>query len=104
MLPGTRIMRRWRNLAVNLGLALASVLVFLGFCELVVFRLVWPASDVPANAFVDGVVRYAPNQHGIWRVRDDLGAQAIISQGLLRQAAIKNSLLPRQPPVRSLRR
>jgi hypothetical protein len=68
------MMRRWRNVAVNLGLVLASVLVFLGFCELVVFRLVWPASDVPANAFVDGVVRYAPHQHGIWRVRDEIAA------------------------------
>jgi hypothetical protein len=74
VLPGTRMMRRWRNFAVNLGLALASVLVFLGFCELVVFRLVWPASDVPANAFVDGLVRYAPHQHGIWRVRDEIAA------------------------------
>jgi len=68
------MMRRWRNVVVNLGLALASVLVFLGFCELVVFRLVWPASDVPVNAFVDGVIRYMPNQHGIWRVRDEIAA------------------------------
>lgn len=68
------MMRRWRNVAVNLGLVLASVLVFLGFCEFAVFRLVWPASDVPGNAFVDGVVRYAPNQHGIWRVRDEIAA------------------------------
>ena len=68
------MMRRWWNVAVNLGLVLASVLVFLGFCELVVFRLVWPASDVPANAFVDGVVRYAANQRGVWRVRDEIAA------------------------------
>src|SRR5690348_6019200 len=68
------MMRRWENVAVNLGLALASILVFLGFCELVVFRLVWLASDVPANAFADGVVRYAPRQHGIWRVRDEIAA------------------------------
>jgi hypothetical protein len=68
------MMRRWRNVVVNLGLVLASVLLFLGFCELVVFRLVWPASDVPANAFVDDVVRYAPHQHGIWRVRDEIAA------------------------------
>ena len=68
------MMRRWRNFAVNLGLVLASVLVFVGFCEFVVFRLVWLASDVPANAFVEGVVRYAPNQHGTWRVRDEIAA------------------------------
>lgn len=68
------MMRRWRNVAVNLGLVLASLLVFLGFCELVVFRMIWLASDVPANAFVDGVVRYAPHQRGIWRVRDEIAA------------------------------
>jgi hypothetical protein len=64
------MMRRWHDFAVNLGLVFASILLFLGFCELVVFRLVWLASDAPVNAFVDGVVRYMPNQHGIWRVRD----------------------------------
>ena len=68
------MMRRWRNLAVNLGLVLAGVFVFLGFCELVVFRLVWLASDVPANALVDDVIRYAPNQHGVWRVRNEIAA------------------------------
>src|SRR5438045_8219424 len=68
------MMRRWRNFAVNLGLVLASVLVVVVFCEFVVFRLVWLASDVPANAFVEGVVRYAPNQHGTWRVRDEIAA------------------------------
>ena len=68
------MMRRWHSFAVNLGLALASTLLFLGFCELVVFRLVWLASDAPVNAFVDGVVRYKPNQQGVWRVRDEIAA------------------------------
>jgi len=68
------MMRRWHDFAVNLGLVFASILLFLGFCELVVFRLVWLASDAPVNAFVDGVVHYMPNQHGIWRVRDEIAA------------------------------
>ncbi len=67
-------MRRLRDLAVNLGLSLASIVLFLALCEGVVFRFVWPGSDVPANAFVDGVVRYAPSQSGIWRVRDEIAA------------------------------
>jgi len=67
-------MARLRALAANLALSLASVAVFLAVCELVVFRLIWPASDVPANAFVDGVVRYAPDQSGVWRVRDEIAA------------------------------
>jgi lysophospholipase L1-like esterase len=67
-------MGRLRAFAANLALSLASVLVFLAVCELVVFRLVLPASDVPANAFVDEVVRYAPDQSGVWRVRDEIAA------------------------------
>jgi hypothetical protein len=65
---------RLRALAADLGLSLASLLLFLAFCELVVFRFVWLASDVPANAFVDGVVRYAPYQQGVWRVRNEIAA------------------------------
>jgi lysophospholipase L1-like esterase len=67
-------MPRLRALAANLGLSLASIALLLGVCEFVVFRFVWPGSDVPANAFVDGVVRYAPHQDGVWRVRDDIRA------------------------------
>jgi lysophospholipase L1-like esterase len=67
-------MGRLRALAANLALSLASIVGFALVCELVVFRLIWPASDVPANAFVDGVVRYAPHQEGVWRVRDEIAA------------------------------
>ena len=67
-------MGRLRSLAANLALSVASIAVFLAVCELVVFRLIWPASDVPENDFVDGVVRYAPHQSGVWRVRDEIAA------------------------------
>ena len=50
-------MARLGAVAANLALSLASIVGFLAVCELVVFRLIWPASDVPANDFVDGVVR-----------------------------------------------
>src|SRR5262249_38823902 len=70
--PG--LMARLRELAANLALSLVSILVFLAVCEFGVFRFVWLASDVPANGFVEGVVRYAPNQSGIWRVRDEIAA------------------------------
>ena len=58
----------------NAGLTLVSIMVFLALCEFVVFRFVWLASDVPANDFASGVVRYAPNQRGVWRVRDEIAA------------------------------
>jgi len=67
-------MHRLRNTAINLSILLASVLVFLALCELVVFRYVWLASDAPQLDFVNGVIRYAPNQQGFWRVRDEIAA------------------------------
>jgi hypothetical protein len=67
-------MRRLRNIAINLSISFASILLFLALCEFVVFRYVWLASDAPRLDFVDGVVRYAPNQNGVWRVRDEIAA------------------------------
>jgi hypothetical protein len=65
---------RWGELAINLGLSLATLCLVLLFCEFVMFRFVWVASDAPVNDFIGGVVRYAPNQHGVWRVRDEIAA------------------------------
>jgi hypothetical protein len=65
---------RAREALVNIGLMAASTLVFLAFCELVVFRVILPAGDVPANAFINDVVRYEPDQKGVWRVRDEIAA------------------------------
>ncbi|CAN7386673.1 SGNH/GDSL hydrolase family protein [Bosea sp. LjRoot237] len=65
---------RLRNGLINLAVSAGSVVVFLLFCELVLFRFVLPASDVPRNAFVNEVVRYQPGQSGIWRVRDEIAA------------------------------
>ena len=73
---------RLRKLMVNLGLAAASTLIFLAFFEFVVFRIVLPGSDVPRNAYINEVVRYAPHQTGVWRVRDDIAAPfSINAQG-----------------------
>jgi lysophospholipase L1-like esterase len=94
-------MGRLRALAANLALSLASIAVFLGVCELVVFRLIWPGSDVPANDFVDGVVRYAPHQSGVWRVRDEIAAPYRINgQGW--NSGIGNYAIPRRPGVRRI--
>lgn len=72
--------RRPPEWLVNLGVSAASLLLFLALCEFVVFRVIWPASDVPANAFVDEVVRYAPHQRGVWRVRDEIAAPFAINR------------------------
>ena len=71
-----------KQLCVNIGILVSSTILFLLACELVVFRIVLPGSDVPSNAFVDDVVRYDPNQIGIWRVRNEIRAPyAINAQG-----------------------
>jgi GDSL-like Lipase/Acylhydrolase family len=75
-------MSRRREWLANIAVAVGSVIFFLVVCEFVVFRFIWPASDVPANAFSNDLVRYAPNQTGVWRVRDEIAAPyAINAQG-----------------------
>jgi hypothetical protein len=91
-------MKRLRAVAANLALSLASIVGFLLVCELVVFRLIWPGSDVPANDFVDGVVRYAPHQEGVWRVRDEIAAPYRINgQGW--NSGIGDYAIPRRPGI-----
>jgi GDSL-like Lipase/Acylhydrolase family len=71
-----------KSLALNAALVVGSLALYFLICELVVFRFVLKASDVPANDFVDGVVRYAPEQSGVWRVRNEIAARfAINAQG-----------------------
>lgn len=67
-------MSKAREIAVNLLLSLATVVFVLLFCEFVVFRFIWLASDAPRLADVNDVVRYAPNQQGVWRVRNEIAA------------------------------
>jgi hypothetical protein len=63
---------------VTLGAVVFTLLVF----ELIVFRFLLPGSDLPRNAYVDGVIRYAPNQTGVWRVRNEIAAPfSINAQG-----------------------
>jgi len=75
-------MRRFRDIAANFLLSLATALLVLLLCEFVVFRVIWLASDAPRVAEVNDVVRYAPNQRGVWRVRNEIAAPfRINSQG-----------------------
>ena len=72
--------RQINRLLGNLALVFASVALFLTFCELVVFRLIFLPSDVPHNAFIEGVIRYVPEQSGIWRVKDEIHAPFAINR------------------------
>ncbi len=91
-------MRRLREGLLNLALTLLSLTIFAAICEFGVFRLVWLASDVPANDFIREVVRYAPNQRGVWRVRDEIAAPyAINAQGW--NSGSGDYAIPRRPGV-----
>ena len=71
-----------RVVLANLALIAASLVFALLAAELVVFRFILLPSDVPRNAFTDGVVRYAPQQTGITRLRNEFAAPfAINAQG-----------------------
>ena len=67
-------MQKLRAIAVNLAVLAGSIVVFLALCEFVVFRFVWLASDAPRLDFVGDVIRYAPHQQGVWRLRDEIAA------------------------------
>ncbi len=67
-------MRKLRAGLVNLSVVIGSILFLLLFCEFVVFRFIWLAGDAPRLDFVEGVVRYRPHQHGVWRIRNEIAA------------------------------
>jgi len=89
---------RIKEAAINLGLVASSVLIGLLFCEFVLFRFILPACDVPANAFVNGLIRYAPRQSGTWCVRNEIAAPyAINNQGW--NSGIGDYSLTRKPGI-----
>src|SRR5215813_7431795 len=91
-------MRRLKTVAINAALVAGSVALFLLVCEFVVFRFVLLPSDVPANDFVDGLVRYTPRQAGVWRVRNEIAAPyAVNAQGW--NSGVGDYGLPRTPGV-----
>ena len=59
-----------RNLLINAGVLFGSLFIFFLTCELLVFRFILPATDIPQNAFIDGVIRLAPDQRGAMRLSD----------------------------------
>jgi lysophospholipase L1-like esterase len=73
-------MRRFREFALNLLLLGSSLLVFFAFCEFLLFRTLLPGSDVPRHDYVEEVIRYAPNQSGVWRIRNEIAANYRINK------------------------
>lgn len=57
-----------------LFLALFGVVLAFGILEGIVFRFLLVASDIPALEFKDGLIRYQPNQQGVFRVKEEISA------------------------------
>ena len=60
---------------VNSLLILSSILLATLFAELVIFRLIFVAPDMPKLEFVDGIVKCKPNQKGVYRVLNEINAE-----------------------------
>lgn len=61
-----------KKLVANLGLSLFSIFLFFLFLEFIIFRFVLLAPDVVVPDYIDGVVRYKPDQQGIYRVKNEI--------------------------------
>ncbi|MDH3659472.1 MAG: GDSL-type esterase/lipase family protein, partial [Alphaproteobacteria bacterium] len=72
-------MTRRKAIAANLCLVVGSVAVFFLLLELVVFRFVLPATDVPQNAFIDGTIRLEPHQQGYTRSANGRAARYVVN-------------------------
>jgi lysophospholipase L1-like esterase len=59
------------NLIANLTLVVLSFVCIVLISEFIIFRLFLPAADLPRNQFVDGIIKYVPNQKGIFRKFND---------------------------------
>ena len=75
-------LKRLKSIGTNFALLVGSlVFVFLIF-ELIIFRLVLKASDFPRVQTVDQIIKYKPNQTGIFRVKAEIAANyAVNSNG-----------------------
>lgn len=67
--------RRMVEFATNTGLVVASLAVFALLLELVIFRFVLLPTDLPRNAWIDGLVRFEPGETGVWRIGDEIAAR-----------------------------
>ncbi len=73
-------MKRTKPFLLNILLIISSVLFCVILLEFFVFRFVLVASDFPKLDFVDGVLKYRPNQAGIFRVKNEIKAGFHINQ------------------------
>ncbi|MDO8281262.1 MAG: SGNH/GDSL hydrolase family protein [Thermodesulfovibrionia bacterium] len=68
-------MNQIKNLFINIILILASLILLLVFLEFIVFRFILFPSEFPKLDFVNGVIKYTPNQTGVFRVKNEVAAK-----------------------------
>lgn len=66
--------QRIKNFCINIILSFMSLCIFVLFLEFIVFRFILIASDMPKIEFADGIVKYKPNQTGVYRVKNEIKA------------------------------
>ena len=71
---------RSKDILVNLGLALASIVFFLLLCEFVIFRFLIPGADFEQNVLIDDVIRYQPGLSGTFRKADEIESRFSINE------------------------
>lgn len=59
------------NLLVNVLVVILSFACIVLISEFIIFRFLLPTADLPRNQFIDGIIKYIPNQRGIFRKSDD---------------------------------
>lgn len=69
-----------KKIYLNILLCCFSIILFILFLEFIVFRYVLVATDMPALDFVNGIVKYMPNQEGVYRVKNEIAAQYRINE------------------------
>ncbi|MDY6974573.1 MAG: hypothetical protein SV775_20025, partial [Thermodesulfobacteriota bacterium] len=68
-------MRKIRGLLLNIFLTFISIFLLILTLEFIVFRFILIAPDMPEIEFVDGMLKYKPDQQGVYRVRDEITAR-----------------------------
>lgn len=68
-----------KNILINMTLVVASLIFTFLFLELIIFRIILIAPDIPRLYFVDGIIKYSPNQKGIYRVKNEIKSKFSIN-------------------------
>lgn len=69
-----------RAVSLNALLGVCSLMLLALLLEFVVFRWVLIAPDKPTVEFVDGVVKYQPDQRGVYRIKNEIESRYAINR------------------------